>query len=48
MPRRLPRHILNRTGEAREVANVILFVASDEASFMTASEVMVEGGSSSW
>jgi len=43
-----PRHILNRTGEAREVANVILFVASDEASFMTASEVMVEGGSSSW
>ena len=43
-----PRHILNRTGEAREVANVILFVASDEASFMTASELMVEGGSSSW
>jgi len=43
-----PRHILNRTGEAREVANVILFVASDEASFMTASEIMVEGGSSSW
>jgi NAD(P)-dependent dehydrogenase (short-subunit alcohol dehydrogenase family) len=43
-----PRHILNRTGEAIEVANVILFVASDEASFMTASEVMVEGGSSSW
>jgi len=43
-----PRHILNRTGEAREVANVILFVASDEASFITASEVMVEGGSSSW
>jgi len=43
-----PRHILNRTGEAREVANVILFVASDEASFMTATEVMVEGGSSSW
>ena len=43
-----PRHILNRTGEAREVANVILFVASDEASFMTASELMVEGGSSSF
>ena len=43
-----PRHILNRTGEPREVANVILFVASDEASFMTATEVMVEGGSSSF
>ncbi len=43
-----PRHILNRTGEVREVANVILFVASDEASFMTASELMVEGGSSSF
>ena len=43
-----PRHILNRTGEAREAANVILFVASDEASFMTATELMVEGGSSSF
>ena len=43
-----PRHILNRTGEPIEVANVILFVASDEASFMTASEIMVEGGSSSF
>ena len=43
-----PRHILNRTGEAREAANVILFIASDEASFMTASEIMVEGGSSSF
>lgn len=43
-----PRHILNRTGEVREVANVILFVASDEASFMTAGEIMVEGGSSSF
>jgi NAD(P)-dependent dehydrogenase (short-subunit alcohol dehydrogenase family) len=43
-----PRHILHRTGEAREVANVILFMASDESSFMTATEVMVEGGSSSF
>lgn len=43
-----PRHILNRTGEAREVANVLLFMASDESSFMTATEVMVEGGSSSF
>ncbi len=43
-----PRHILNRTGEAREAANVILFIASDESSFMTATELMVEGGSSSF
>ena len=43
-----PRHILGRTGEPREVANAILFVASDEASFITAENIMVEGGSSAW
>lgn len=39
-----PAHMLNRVGEAREVANAILFLASDEASFITAAHLMVDGG----
>jgi NAD(P)-dependent dehydrogenase (short-subunit alcohol dehydrogenase family) len=39
-----PEHMLNRVGEAREVANAILFLASDEASFITADHLMVDGG----
>ena len=36
--------MLNRPGAPVEVANVILFVASDEASFMTGTCVFVDGG----
>lgn len=39
-----PGHMLNRIGEAHEVANAILFLASDEASFITADHLMVDGG----
>jgi NAD(P)-dependent dehydrogenase (short-subunit alcohol dehydrogenase family) len=42
--RQAPLHMLNRVGEAREVANAILFLASDEASFITAAELLVDGG----
>jgi NAD(P)-dependent dehydrogenase (short-subunit alcohol dehydrogenase family) len=35
---------LGRVGRAEEVANVIAFVASDEASYMTGTEVLVDGG----
>jgi NAD(P)-dependent dehydrogenase (short-subunit alcohol dehydrogenase family) len=37
-------HLLKRVGEPREVANAILFLASDEASFITGSHLMVDGG----
>lgn len=35
---------LQRIGEAEEVARATLFVASDEASYMTGSEIVVDGG----
>jgi NAD(P)-dependent dehydrogenase (short-subunit alcohol dehydrogenase family) len=39
-----PLHILNRFGTADEVANAILFLASEEASFITGTCLMVDGG----
>ncbi|MCC6195315.1 MAG: SDR family oxidoreductase [Burkholderiales bacterium] len=39
-----PKHLLNRVGTPREVANAILFLASDEASFITGTHLMVDGG----
>lgn len=39
-----PLHMLNRLGEPREVANAALFLASDEASFITSTHLMVDGG----
>jgi NAD(P)-dependent dehydrogenase (short-subunit alcohol dehydrogenase family) len=39
-----PLHLLNRYGKADEVANAILFLASDEASFITGTCLMVDGG----
>ena len=39
-----PKHLLNRLGAPREVAYPILFLASDEASFITGTHLMVDGG----
>jgi len=44
-PERLKRaYPLRRFGQAREVAHVLLFLLSDEASFVTGAELAVDGG----
>ncbi len=42
--RRLVHLPMGRFAEAREIANGVLFLASDESSFITASTFMVDGG----
>lgn len=39
-----PFNLMGRVADAREVANVVSFVASDEASYVTAGEIPVDGG----
>jgi NAD(P)-dependent dehydrogenase (short-subunit alcohol dehydrogenase family) len=39
---------MGRMGEPEEVASVVLFLASDAASLMTGSIVLVDGGYTCW
>ncbi len=45
--RRLVHVPMGRFGEPKEMANAVLFLASDEASFITATTFLVDGGISS-
>jgi len=40
----LARVPMQRMGQAQEVSNLVLFLASDESSYMTGSTVVIEGG----
>jgi NAD(P)-dependent dehydrogenase (short-subunit alcohol dehydrogenase family) len=44
----LGKSVLGRFGKPEEVANVALFLASDESSFITGIDIKVDGGMSIW
>ncbi|MBB5685692.1 SDR family NAD(P)-dependent oxidoreductase [Sphingobium boeckii] len=44
LPIVLGRTPMKRPGEPEEVANLVAFLASDQSSFMTGSEVVIDGG----
>ena len=38
------RHPMGRIGQPEDIAYGVMFLASDEASFMTGSELVIDGG----
>ncbi|CAN0458732.1 unnamed protein product, partial [Phaeothamnion confervicola] len=44
----LAKIMLNRLGKPEEVANAALFLASDESSYVTGANIVVDGGMTAW
>ena len=43
-----PKHPIGRLGEPKEVARSAVFLASEDSSFMTGSDLLIDGGYSAW
>ncbi|HMH52919.1 MAG TPA: SDR family oxidoreductase, partial [Candidatus Acidoferrum sp.] len=44
LERRLQRVPLGRMGTVAEIVSAVLYLASDESSYMTGSEIVIDGG----
>lgn len=43
-----PKHALGRLGQPHEIASGAVFLASDESSFMTGADLLLDGGYTAW
>jgi NAD(P)-dependent dehydrogenase (short-subunit alcohol dehydrogenase family) len=43
-----PKHPMGRLGRAEEIARGAVFLASDDASFMTGADLLIDGGYTAW